>query len=169
MSTPRPIVGAAAAFFAASVSVDPGSRAPAPRPRPVVAVTAAAEPASPPAVEPTGAPAPRDVEVEITPDARLGHRVVVRRRGYLVSLRNESARAAGKDWAVMHVAPTPGKGATGGRLIWETTRLDALETTRGVVLLGGDGSSLSAELRAAHDPEPAGGVDERARELRRTA
>src|SRR6185437_8892771 len=91
-------------------------------------------------------PAPADVEVEVVRDAHGVHRVRVRRPGYLVSLRNERARAGGQDWAVVRVAAQPGEGATAGRLIWETTRLHPLETTRGVVLLTGDGERLSATL-----------------------
>jgi hypothetical protein len=153
MSTPRPIVGAAAAFFAATVSVDPESRPASPHAVVAASVSEVAGPRS--VVEVTGAPAPPDVAVEVVPDARIGHRVVVRRQGYLVSLRNEVARSAGKDWAALGVAASPGKGEAAGRLIWETTRVDALETTRGVVMLAGDGASLSAELQAARPPEPA--------------
>ncbi len=162
MSTPRPVLTAAAALFAATLSVDPSTRSASPPPRPPVSAPAAspdapalrASPATP-RIEALADPAPRDVEVEVVPDERGGHRVRVRRRGYLVSLRNETARAAGQDWALVRVTAQPGEGATAGRLVWETTRPDSLETTRGVVLLSGDGERLSAELRAARAPEPA--------------
>jgi hypothetical protein len=100
---------------------------------------------------------PREVELEIAPDARGAHRVVVKRRGFLVSLRNEEARSAGKDWTAMRVSSRPGTPEAGsaGRLIWETTRVDGLATARGLVQLRSEGGSLRGELRAAAPPRAA--------------
>ena len=98
---------------------------------------------------------PRDVTVEVTPADHGAHRVVVRRPGFLVSLRDEDARSAGADWTAMRVSPRAGGGGTSGRLVWETTRLDGVATTRGLVILAGDGGALAAELSMAPAPAPA--------------
>ncbi len=154
MSTSRLVTAAVAAFFGSHVSVAPASApAPAPPPTPVPAAARVAPVRG--EIELAFPPAPRDVAVEVTPDGHGDHRVAVRRPGFLVSLRNEDARSAGVDWAAMRVAPRPGGGEVAGRLIWETTALDGLATTRGVVLLRGEGDRLQATLRLATPPLPA--------------
>ena len=95
MSTSRVLTALVAGFMAMGLSRGPqAARALVPRPPAGHGSNGAPEL---PSLDPTG-PAPRDVEVEITPDGRGAHRVVVRRRGFLVSLRNEDARSAGQDW-----------------------------------------------------------------------
>ena len=154
MSAPRPLVAAVGAFLASGVSVDPSVRARPPRPPIELAIPEAA-PARPPVLGEATGPAPADVQVEVTPDGRGAHRVVVRRRGFLVSLRSEDARAAGRDWTAMRVSSAAGRGASAGRLVWETTGLDGrgLATERGLVTLRGDGASLTGELQRAASPE----------------
>jgi hypothetical protein len=150
VSTSRALTALVAGFMATAVSMDPRLPAPA---EPAEPASPAAAPEAPP-IAPAGE-APRDVELEITPDGRGAHRVVVRRRGFLVSLRDEGARAAGKDWTMLRIAPGEGQGGAAGRLVWETTRLDGLQTDRGLLDLTGDGASLSGTLRAALPPAPA--------------
>jgi hypothetical protein len=155
MSTSRAFTFVVAGFMAAAISFDPRASSPS-APHPVAASDATAH-AAPPSVEATG-PAPEDVEVEITPDGRSAHRVVVRRRGFLVSLRNEDARSAGEDWTALRISPREGAVGVTGRLIWETTRLDGkdgLATERGLVRLTGDGTGLSGTLLSAAPPVPA--------------
>lgn len=153
MSAPRLLTLGTAAFFASGVSIDPELRAidRAPRPRPAIAK-------EPPKAEPVGrietaGDAPADVRVEVTPDAR-GHRVVVRRTGFLVSLRHEDARAAGEDHAAMHLAARAGDGRAADRLVWETTRPATLGTDRGVITLSLAGGTLRADIVSARAPEP---------------
>jgi hypothetical protein len=150
MSTSRALTALVAGFMVTAVSVDP--RAPAPVDPPEPAAAGAAPEA--PSITPSG-PAPHDVEVEVTPDGRGAHRVVVRRRGSLVSLRDEGARSAGKDWAALRLAAGEGRGSTAGRLIWETTRLDGLVTERGLLELTAEGATLAGTLRAAPPSAPA--------------
>jgi hypothetical protein len=52
----------------------------------------------------------------------------------------------------MRISPQQGPGRPAGRLIWETTPLDGLATTRGVVLLSSDGDRLEGTLRPATPP-----------------
>jgi hypothetical protein len=171
MSTSRLATGVVAAVFATMVSVDPRLHgAPPPRPRahvitperaPEVRGTAGAIPT-------TEAAPPADLLIDVTRDGRDGHRVVLRRRGYLVSLRHEDARAAGTDWAAMRVGARAPRAApalppdtkvleeTRDRLIWETTKLDGVETTRGVVSIWFEGQEIRSKLLLAPAPEPAG-------------
>jgi hypothetical protein len=148
-----------AVFLATGISVDPGGGRSAPPPRPRVSVAHAEVPSAPPGIDPSSEPVPSDVTVEVTPADHGAHRVVVRRPGFLVSLRNEDARSAGVDWTAMRVSPKEGGGRAAGRLVWETTHLspiaDDLATTRGLVILAGDGGALGAELRMASTPAPA--------------
>lgn len=156
MSTSRLFTLAVAAFFGSTVSIVPGG-SPAPpsvASRPTVAVAEVA-PAAPPGIELVGGSPPRDVELEVAPDGHGDHRVVVRRRGFLVSLRNEDARSAGQDWTALRISPRAGRGGPAGRLIWETTPLEGLETTRGTVLLRSDGGTLAGTLQRAMPPTPA--------------
>lgn len=160
MSLSRLATGFAATLFATAVSVDPRVHAPAPiPPRPIIAREATPRvEAATDTIGHADGPAPRDVEVEITPEPRGGHRVVVRRRGYLVSLRHQDARAAGEDWAAMHLATRSGqRDGVRDRLIWEATRPGTLETTRGIVKLTATGGALAAELQQA-DPIRAAGA-----------
>ena len=160
MSLSRLPTGAAAALFASALSVDPRVRAPAPiPPRPLLAREISRP--SPPAhaiVEKAGRAVDVDLEVELTPDPHGGHRLVLRRRGHLVSLRHENARAAGEDWTSIHLARRPdGLDHVQDRLIWETTRLKTLDTMRGIVAVSLAGRELHAELLPADRPESAGG------------
>jgi hypothetical protein len=156
MSTPRLLSGLAALVFASGISVDPGVRATPLRPRAQLAVAEPAPaPAAPPGIALAEAPAPRDVVVKVTSDPRGGHRVVVERPGHLVSLRHEDARAAGKDSAAMRVEARPGRGAAEDRLIWESTRLDTLETTRGLVRLVERSGAITHEVALAAPPAAA--------------
>jgi hypothetical protein len=170
MSTPRALTALVAAFMSTGLSVNPWSAAPPPplrAPAPEQAgqcklscpLHAAPAKGASTEIETSNAPVPADVELEITPEARGGHRVVVRRRGFLVSLRDEEARSAGVDWTAVRVSPRPGAPQEGergsaGRLIWETTKLDGVATARGLVQLRSDGGSLRGELRAAAAPLP---------------
>jgi hypothetical protein len=97
------------------------------------------------------------VEAEVVPDGRGAHRVVVRRRGFLVSLRHDGARSAGRDWAAIRIAIGEGAAEVAGRMIWETTRLDGgeLDTSRGLVVLSGRSGAISPTIRAAAPPAPA--------------
>lgn len=170
---------AVSSFIALSslmVSLDPAvtaaghARAPALPERPMIPALRA--PTTPPAraeLSPRAeGPAPADLQVEVTPDAH-GHRVVVRRPGHLVALQYGAARAAGQDWAAVHVelepggspskgkaAAAPAKAAARSELVWEATPLTALTTERGVVALRLDGADLRAEASRAAAPEPAG-------------
>jgi hypothetical protein len=154
MSTSRLFTLAVAVFAGSNVSILPAGPPSPTAPRAPVAV-ATVERRVPPELELDVEPAPHDVEVEVTPDGHGDHRVVVRRRGFLVSLRNEDARSAGRDWTAMRVSPQRGRGGAAGRLIWETTPLNGLATTRGVVLLTSDGDRVQAALRLAMPPIPA--------------
>jgi hypothetical protein len=171
MSTSRAFTALVAAFVSTGLSVDPWA-APPPPPRPRALLLEQAGkcslscplPKSPAKVASSGIESsdelvPRDVELEIAPELRGGHRVVVRRRGFLVSLRDEQARSAGVDWTAVRVSPRPGPDDQGsaGRLVWETTRLGGadLSTARGLVQLWTEGGSLRGELRAAGAPRPA--------------
>ncbi len=161
MSTSRIFTGAVAAFVATHVSIAPGARSATPEPRspaPRARVVAEVAPQPPPpAIDLALAPPPREMGLEITPDGRGGHSVRVRRRGFLVSLRHEDARSAGEGWTALRIATPPGHGGPAGRLIWETTSLGTLETTRGVVLLTSDGDTVSGALRLAAPPVVARG------------
>lgn len=163
MSLPRLATGAAAALFATGLSVDPRVRAPAPiPPRPLVVRESPAGATrtigATDSVRRVDGPVAREVEVEVTADPRGGSRVVVRRRGHLVSLRHEEARAAGEDWAAMHLATRAGqREGVRDRLVWETTRPATLETTRGIVELTAGAGGLRAELHRA-DPIRAAGA-----------
>ncbi|MFT3767248.1 MAG: hypothetical protein QM820_17255 [Minicystis sp.] len=159
MSAPRLAVCAVAAFFASGISIDPTLRATdrAPRPRPAIAPDRAAPAGAHESIAAADTPAPADVTVEVTADARGGHRVVVTRKGWFVSLRHDDARAAGEDWAAMHLAARPGtKGDIHDRSIWEATRPSTLETTRGLVQLAVTGGAMKATIASARAPEPAG-------------
>lgn len=149
---------ATAAFFATGISIDPAVRAldrPV-RQRPVIAAERATITKPRDTIDPTDTPPPRDVTVEITPDARGGHRVVLRRPGWFVSLRHEDARAAGDDWAAMHLTAQPGASGGRDRLVWETTRPATLETIRGLVQLTVQDGAIRAEIGSARAPQPAG-------------
>jgi hypothetical protein len=172
MIASRLALGAVAALFSLMVSIDPaviaaGRAAAPPRPRrPLITAShdeaaagarALAEPI------PAAAPAPGDLTVEVTRDGD-GHRVVVRRPGHLVALQYGLARAAGKDWAALHVEVAPPRSprqaqaaaAALDSLVWESTPLSALTTERGLVALHLTGSLLRAEASRAAAPEPAG-------------
>lgn len=158
MSAPRFATIFAAAFFASGVSINPAVRA-TDRPvrhRPAIAADRAVITEPRDTVESLDTPPPADVAVEITPDPRGGHRIVLRRPGFLVSLRHESARAAGDDWSAIHLTAQPGQNAGRDRLVWETTNPTTLATTRGLVSLTLSGGSMRAALSSARDPEPAG-------------
>jgi len=163
MSTSRLALPLAAALSSAVVSIDPsvieGAREDLPaRPtRPVITAPIDHEVTAAPSAL---AAAPGDLKVEITPDG-AGHRVVVRRPGHLVALHYGRARAAGRDWAAVHVEiKASGSPAQAGKpldpLVWETTPLDALTTSRGLVSLHPEGGELRADLSLSAPPEPWG-------------
>jgi hypothetical protein len=155
--TARRYVAVTAVFLVTGISLDPRVRAVS-APRDAAGI--AREPARDvdPTRHPLGeaeAPPPSDLTVQVTND-RLGtYQVVLRRPGYLVSLRDEVARAAGVDWTAIRVAPAATSPRLAGRLIWETTKLDSSETTRGLVHLHGDAASLASELSSTAAPESA--------------
>src|SRR6185436_2181006 len=147
VSLSRPALGAAAALFSSLLSLDPGVSAP-PRPsrpaRPLITPSPDPAPvgsaAAPPPVDVLDAVVPEDLRVEVRLDPRgHGRNVVVSRPGHLVALGHGAIRAAGKDWASMHIE-TSGSGEEPSRsskksgvpakrpgdreidrLIWETT------------------------------------------------
>jgi hypothetical protein len=146
-----------AAFLATGVSVDPAVRAPSP-PTPRAhraSFTPDEQPRYAHGIGEARGAAPPDLALEIGPDGHQAHRVVVRRPGFLVALRNEDARAAGVDSAAIRVAARGGAGSASAQLIWETTTLDAAMTARGLVALTDDGATLSGELQSVREPEPA--------------
>jgi hypothetical protein len=152
VSAPRSAVAAVAAFLATGISIDPAVRSAPETPLPL----AHREPELPvhELGRPTGA-APLDIRLEISPDGHGAHRVIVRRPGFLVSLRDERARSAGAEWTQLRVA-LEGGGATTGRLVWETTPLEGpITTTRGMVHLAGAGGTLSGEIVETPPPEVA--------------
>jgi hypothetical protein len=104
-------------------------------------------PAEVPAIRPTGAEVPRDLTVRVERD-RTGAHLRVERRGSLVALRRAGARAAGDAAARLDVEPG-GTGAT--PIVWETTKLDTLETTRGTIGVGGGGE---VQVAVAEAPLP---------------
>src|SRR6185295_12989018 len=103
-STSRLALAFVAALSSAMVSIDPAmiagahTRLPARPTRPVTPATADFSSKGAPSEPASRAPAPRDLEVEITRDGER-HRVVVRRPGHLVAIEHGSVRGAGKDWA----------------------------------------------------------------------
>lgn len=172
MIASRLALGTVAALVSLLVSIDPaviaaghtGAKA---RPtRPLITAphdeAAGAGAIRAPALTPAAA-APSDLEVEVSREGH-GHRVVVRRPGHLVALAHGMARAAGKDWAAMHVELAPaGAGRKAGAaapaldsLVWEATPLAALTTERGLVALRLEGTELRAEASSSAPPEPAG-------------
>lgn len=181
MSVPRLASALAAALFSSMLSLDPRvSAPPSPQrpPRPVIAASPDAAPSPsatpPPPLSAIEAPLPDGLSVEVRRDPRgRGHNVVVSRPGQLVALAHGAVRAAGKDWASMHV-DTQGEGAPArsakklgaptsrpldgeiDRLVWETTPLGALTTERGLVSLSMAGPELRAHLLVTAPPAPAG-------------
>jgi hypothetical protein len=122
----------------ATAPVDPSS----PPPRAEPAATAEAER---PAPEPPAdvAPLPRATENEPPRDLLTvvsrdpdGQRVRASRPGFLVALRRGEARAVGEPEARLLIA-TAGTEAT--PIVWETTKLDTLATTRGTIDVDGAG------------------------------
>jgi hypothetical protein len=155
----RPVTLSIAMFFGTAVSIDPSVRAVTPEV--VIASADRAVVGAEPRREAHGlgqvtGPAATDVTVEVTPETGGAYRVVVGRRGYLVSLRDESARAAGVDWTAVRVAAASHASTLVGALVWETTTLDGRETERGLVRLRGEGGPVAAEIVALPAPEIAG-------------
>jgi hypothetical protein len=124
--------------------VDPSS----PPPRAEPAATAEAKtslPEPPPAdVGPPAPPAeteaPRDLVVRVDRDPS-GMNVRVSRRGFLVALRRGETRTVSEPEVRFHIG-TAGTEAT--PIVWETTKLDTLETTRGTIAVDGAGVSRVA-------------------------
>lgn len=87
---------------------------------------------SPRARSPSRPPAPTDLSAEVSgggPELRLS----LRRAGHLVALGDGTTRAAGEDWVAVTLDPRTGNAASPPSLVWETTDLASLATTRGVV------------------------------------
>lgn len=112
----------------------PAQPAPAPEPAPVAeppVSVAAPEPATAHAPRPaqairtTDGAVPKDFSVRVEHPSPWTFRVGVARSGFLVALRRGQERAAGN--SVAHI------GTTGEPIVWETTQLDTLETTRGTI------------------------------------
>ena len=89
--------------------------------------------------------APTDLRLATRPGLGASTRLTLSRRGYLVYLRDERSAAAGRDAASM----TVDSGGQATSLVWETTRLDNLETSRGRILLGGEGRPDAVATLAA--------------------
>jgi|HubBroStandDraft_6_1064221.scaffolds.fasta_scaffold169012_2 hypothetical protein len=131
--------------------------APAPpaAPPPEPAVEEAADPAgqvlAPPpvtAIRETSAPVPAGVTVKLRKAGASGWKAELIRRGYLVALRRGGERTAGEDVAVLPVAADGGDDEP---MIWETTKLDTLETTRGTLRFEGDAKPVP-RIRLAEPP-----------------
>lgn len=155
MTASRALVIGVAALSAAGASIDPSVRPAERRPRAVIAAEAVVVKAAE-EIAPTSAPAPADLRVEALPDGRGGHRVAIRRAGFLVSLRSEGARAAGDGLAAINLASPKGARAGRARLIWETTDPVTLQTTRGLLRVEVRDGEAVTSLASATPPEPAG-------------
>jgi hypothetical protein len=131
---------------------------PAPAPAPPEAAAPEAEEAAAPdlapapvvaAVRETNAPVPSGVAVKVRPTPAGGWKAELSRKGYLVALRRGADRAAGEDAAALPVATD-----TADPIVWETTKLDTLETTRGTLRFEGDARPVP-RLRLAEPPAAA--------------
>jgi hypothetical protein len=176
----RPLIALAAAFFASGVSFAPalGGRVPGTGrgTPPAIAEVVGAEvgkaraeaamhgglrPASPTGddVRETDVEVPRDLHVDVVTEGPGRARIVVRRPGYLVAIRQGAVRAAGKDWAELRVGSA---GEVGGELTaWETTHLDTLLTMRGTVRVSAEKGRLSGRLVMAELPRVASRLEGR--------
>jgi hypothetical protein len=121
-----------------------------------VEVAEAADPAgqvlAPPpvaAIQETNAPVPAGVTVKLRRAGTSGWKAELTRMGYLVALRRGGERTAGESAAAIPVAT-----GDDAPVIWETTKLDTLETTRGTLRIEGDTKPL-ARIRLAEPPVPA--------------
>jgi hypothetical protein len=164
MTTSRLTLGVSAALFSALISIDPAVRA-GDVASPLAIAASLPEPASAEAgTTPVSEPAPADVTLTITPESGRSQRVVVHRPGYLVALLHGAARSAGKDWAALRVqvpeatgkARSARPGVVVDRLVWESTRLGAFATERGLVSLSIEGERLDGKLALAAPPASAG-------------
>jgi hypothetical protein len=82
------------------------------------------------------AAAPEDLTVVVTRELTTGGVVLrARRPGYVVALRGAEARVVAGEEATMHV---PCAESDGTPIFWETTQIDTLETTRGVLRVRGE-------------------------------
>jgi hypothetical protein len=105
-------------------------------------VDEAPAPPGPAEVRVVDAPAPLEAPSDLAfrvehADARTW-RATVSRKGYLVALRRGDARAGGDGAASLDLDPGS---APALPLVWETTRTDTLETTRGVAQLDLEGKA----------------------------
>jgi hypothetical protein len=108
---------------------------------------------------PIAAPAPADVKVDVRRDGKGGARITVNRKGFVITLRRGSERVVAAEQASL---PLLRGDAAATQMIWETTALATLVTTRGLVVLdeasaqGGPGPRAgrlpSAKLRLGAAP-----------------
>jgi hypothetical protein len=126
---PTPPIEAALADLVVAPAIEVAA---APRPPPIQAIPRAA---------------PSDVVVDARAAGDASWSLRVRRDGHLVVLRRPGKRAAGAKEASMVVGRDDP-----GPLVWETTSLDSLATTRGLVELDREG----ARLALADAPVPLG-------------
>jgi hypothetical protein len=120
---------------------------------PAAAHNPSSEPASPAVSEGEPVAAPADLKITSTA-TRLGRVWKVRRQGHLVAVR-----LGGKVHAALHEVALPA-GTPAQDLVWETTSTKTLETLRGHIVAGAEGSAaventvrvatLSEEARRSH-------------------
>jgi hypothetical protein len=149
----------ASLFFARDLVRTAPEAAPAPPPPPDAAAVQEPEDlagqvlAPPPvaAIRETDAPVPRGVVVKLRRAGEGGFKAELRRGGYLVALRRGDERAAGDGVASIPIVEGDEP------VIWETTKLDTLATTRGTLRIEGG----AARIRMAEPPVAAAGEQRR--------
>lgn len=108
-------------------------------------------------IEETSAPVPKDLKVLVRADKAAGWTVTLTRPRHLVALRRLDQRRAGEDRVSFKVA----RGDEASEpLVWESTGLDGLVTTRGTLRLDGAGH---AALRLATPPRLVGEIEKKKR------
>jgi hypothetical protein len=103
----------------------------------------------------TNALVPRDVKVTVRDAGKDGWKVELGRKGYFVALRRGAERTAAANTATLAVGA-----AESEPVVWETTNLATLATTRGTLRLSGGGVP-QAKLRMAEAPVVAGREERR--------
>jgi hypothetical protein len=119
---------------------------PAPAPLPLLA----------PGIRETSAPVPADVEASVRPASAGAWSVRLARKGYFVAMRHGGARTAAANQATLVLAPGDAE-----QVVWETTKLDSLVTTRGTLAIDDAAAKPRARLRLADAPVPAGREERR--------
>jgi hypothetical protein len=167
------ITALAASFALAALSLSPPQRPPPPAAPEIhdeadlaapaeeglhAAVEAPRTPLTPTLqVEETSAPVPKDLKVLVRADKGAGWTVTLTRPRHLVTLRRLDQRRAGEDRVSFKVA----RGEEASEpLVWESTGLDGLSTTRGTLRLDGAGH---AALRLATPPRLVGAIEKHQR------